>query len=586
MEKILNFLGIMKKKEKKKFPKKAKPNTNFLKSNLKTDVKKIPLHVLKTIYSYLDLESEQIQFSLLCKKFKKTFFLCCEEIKKLSLKSSYPENILHYLFHILNEFKSIKKLTISGIKFDKYLLDDFYKCNMQNLISLKILNTQMIRENYNELNEDIGKFCDFIATNCKNLEKIYFNSFYGYQNNKYNSNPEISLYSNRLFADSFKNLKKLTITNSFLDNFYFDDIPLKMNKLSEKFPNLELIDLSRNKLKSQIYLNPNFFSFGFSHKIKKIILNNNEINVIFRFLPYNIKLEDLPENQIYDNYELIDISDNYIDINRNFDKFKNNFPNLLIKLEKIKKRRNSELIMRMLFSRSGIIADEHNKEVNDNKLSTNNESLDYQNKYNILEKQKENFINKSLISLNHKIVNPEGEFQFNSYPKLLKKKTNGAVLPCIVYDSVAKISFDRETLIKILQKENKLRLSDFAKSAYDENFKKDKNFHLNLDLLLIKKALMLSGFNPESDDSLKAYHLATKKYIADPQVMNSVVWMKYDKCKIGKYSIGDKPDYKNIKVYDFDKNEFLLKNLILNKNYKKNINNNKIFNLIVSGSLS
>ncbi len=106
-------------------------------------------------------------------------------------------------------------------------------------------------------------------------------------------------------------------------------------------------------------------------------------------------------------------------------------------------------------------------------------------------------------------------------------------------------------------------------------------------MLLIKKALSLSGFSPDTDDSLKAYHLATKQFISDPEVFNSVVWMKYDKCKIGKYAIGDKPDYKNIKVYDINNNESLLKNLIYsNYNNNPNRNSNKIFNLIVSGSLS
>jgi len=412
-----------------------------------------------------------------------------------------------------------------------------------------------------------------------------------------NSDIEMPLDFKHLFPKGSESLKKLILTKSHLEYLgdYFDNLNMPKNELFSMFPNLEHLDLSQNKFHSNFYIDRSYISFGKSHKIKKIILTNNEINVIFE-LPYFIKPGN-SGNEVFANYELLDISENYIEPIVDLEILKKTFLNLKIKIEnaKLKKIR---LVVRMLFSRSGVSAENNNnKEDNINKNIKNKiKAESYCNK-----KSSENLNDKEALKIGNgrknfsngiyfdesKTEMQEEEFVFSSYPKFMGKKTNGAVLPCIVYDCPSKINIDKPTLIEILKTENKLRLSDFAKSAYDENWEKDKNFHLNLDLYLIKRALTLSGFSPQTDDSLKAYHLATKKFIADPEVMDSVVWMKYDKCKIGKYSIGDKPDFKNIKICDIYKNEFLLKNLICNDHkIHKNHNNNKIFNLIVSGSLS
>ncbi len=100
--------------------------------------------------------------------------------------------------------------------------------------------------------------------------------------------------------------------------------------------------------------------------------------------------------------------------------------------------------------------------------------------------------------------------------------------------------------------------------------------HLDLDKEMILKALRINGFNPDTDDSLKAYHLATSKFIADEEVRDSVVWMKYDKCKIGNFKIGDLLNFENIKLFDLNQNSIFLKELVSMDRP----------NLIVSGSLS
>ncbi len=93
---------------------------------------------------------------------------------------------------------------------------------------------------------------------------------------------------------------------------------------------------------------------------------------------------------------------------------------------------------------------------------------------------------------------------------------------------------------------------------------------------MIKQALYINGYNPSFDELLKAYHIATKKFIDDPEVRESVVWMKYDKCRIGDYIPGDKPDLSGIKLFNLEGKQIWLKDLI---SFRKP-------NLIVGGSLS
>src|SRR4051794_21063825 len=107
-----------------------------------------------------------------------------------------------------------------------------------------------------------------------------------------------------------------------------------------------------------------------------------------------------------------------------------------------------------------------------------------------------------------------------------EKKFNGALVPEIIYETDSIIQIDRDLLIKILQKENEIRLSDETKKLYDID--EELETYADLDLLSIKNALIHFGFDPEKDDSLKAYHLATGRHLEDLEVKEQVVWLKYD----------------------------------------------------------
>jgi len=557
MEKIPKNLG-------KKFPDKDILQINYPKSNMRNRINKFPIHVLKNIFEFLEFTSDQVEYSKLSKKFKKIFELCCEEKEDLMINSSIKENIIYFIFSKFILFKSIKKFYLYNLTLDKNLLNHFYQINLKNLIKLKLRETTIIDDDIENMEKEFFNFSQFISK-FNNYEVIEFSGFFGRTLKKGISNDFYTINFDVCFPNQLKNLRKLVISNCTLSDISFEDFHNTGEiNLFKKFPNLEIVDFSKNDLQFNFLIGPKYISFGESEKIRKILLRGNKIN--FRYFSNISLIHDTPFSDIiFSNYELLDMSDNFnTNSNENVnDDFKKKFPNLILLSENMKKRKI--VIMRMVFSRSGI-------------LNTHKEKFKYQfyvNSYN------QNIHRRIANSVSNNKENQEKEsndFVFNKSNKFLGKKENDSILPCLIYDSPSKINLDRHTLIKILQFENDIRLSDFAKTTYDENKNKGKDFHLNLDLSFIKKALIKYGFNPDFDDSIKAYHLATKNYISDPDVVNSVVWMKFDKCKIGKYSIGDKPQFNNIKIVDLNRNEILLKNFVSQ--------NKNTFNLIISGSLS
>lgn len=220
----------------------------------------------------------------------------------------------------------------------------------------------------------------------------------------------------------------------------------------------------------------------------------------------------------------VDLSENYLKEEQDFCKM---YPNLIMNLKNQKEKNSRNVIMRMLFSRSAIF-EENSNEKN----------------------------------------------QF--FQKKMGKKNNGAILPLYLYPSVPKLTFDKEELRRILKVENKIRLSKESQSSYDRHKFSTLESHLQLDKELIIQALTLCGYMPAKDDSLKAYHIATAQYVNDEEVRNQVVWMKYDKCKVGNFKIGDKAIVDDIYLY----------NLSAEKIYFKELLSSIKPNIIISGSIS
>jgi hypothetical protein len=105
------------------------------------------------------------------------------------------------------------------------------------------------------------------------------------------------------------------------------------------------------------------------------------------------------------------------------------------------------------------------------------------------------------------------------------------------------INLNRDQLTEILRLENDARLSHEGLLDFDVVKHESVDVHIRHDEGFIIKALIIYGFNPSVDDSLKAYHLATTEYINDPEVREQVVWMKYDKCKVGDFRVGGRMDF-------------------------------------------
>ena len=100
----------------------------------------------------------------------------------------------------------------------------------------------------------------------------------------------------------------------------------------------------------------------------------------------------------------------------------------------------------------------------------------------------------------------------HSYSEMRVKKLNGAVNPTIIFKSNSKIQISREELKKILIIENELRLDKETLQKFDDQDNDMKKMYV-VDEQVIKLALKKYGFNPERDDSFKAYLLSTGKYI-------------------------------------------------------------------------
>ena len=170
-----------------------------------------------------------------------------------------------------------------------------------------------------------------------------------------------------------------------------------------------------------------------------------------------------------------------------------------------------------------------------------------------------------------------------------KKELTGAVLPTIIFTSDSEILISREDLKQILILENEIRLSNETLEALD-SFNLDYGKFFAYDEEIIRKGLKKFGFNPDVDDSYKAYLLATGRYQNDKELKELVVWLKYDKMRMGDLRKGDqfisesvvdklgnvKHYGKNVEIYSLDNKCYKLEELISDTKY----------NIIVSGSYS
>ncbi len=103
---------------------------------------------------------------------------------------------------------------------------------------------------------------------------------------------------------------------------------------------------------------------------------------------------------------------------------------------------------------------------------------------------------------------------------------------------------NRETLLEMLQAEDKIRRSQEIQELYDQL----KN-NLELENVLQKNLLQSFGFEP-TEENLLRYRRTRVFYADDQEIKNAVMYIKYDIMKKGDLRINDlAPD---INLYHLD----------------------------------
>lgn len=464
----------------------------------------LPLNTNIYLLEFLEID-EALRMSYLSKSFKKSFTALIQKFIKVILNQKHsPKDYLN-LFRQIRNMDSLKELRLqltnsNQNSFDSYLIKYFpINFSLEKLIltaSDEQSNTTLI--DYFLSNLSCFKNLEYLEVldlkiGQDGLENFFINS------------------ASKLF-----NLKTLIMRNNKINYYATENIKNLLN-----FSKLEVVNFSNNRCKEvaemiseNIHSFPNLREFIFS---TNSMLESAGTNIILNI----IKAKNLNK---------IDLSGNYLKrIEKTLEKYvssNTNIKTLNLAENKVDPIASARRVMRMLFSRSGIISN----------MASNSDVIG----------------------------------------KTMSEKNNGAILPQYIYSSPPKLNFSKEELIRILKRENTIRLSNESKRLFDENRHRPIQVHLDLDKQMIKRALYECGYHPDEDDSLKAYHLATTYYINHTDVRNEVVWMKYDKCKIGNFRKGDMPTLDGINLYNLKEERIPLKNIICTDRP----------NLIVSGSAS
>lgn len=138
-----------------------------------------------------------------------------------------------------------------------------------------------------------------------------------------------------------------------------------------------------------------------------------------------------------------------------------------------------------------------------------------------------------------------------------KRKEFVEHFPMAVLDREPNVKISREELLRILRHENELRLSQEYQDRYTNmRF----NWHVEgeeydafaIDREIQVRALRECGYNPDTpgDESFQAYQVACGRHILDPEVRKSVVWMLYDKMRVGTLKKG--MPFRNAQVVDIE----------------------------------
>jgi len=145
------------------------------------------------------------------------------------------------------------------------------------------------------------------------------------------------------------------------------------------------------------------------------------------------------------------------------------------------------------------------------------------------------------------IARSSGPWTYKPKPKTLSRTTLGKdtqfgdsvdnkinnSFPLAIIDEAPSIRMEKDLLLRMLRRENEIRFSEevqqlFTEADYNDNGS-DRYGPFSIDRDIVIQLLYEFGFNPEKDDSFDAYRVSCGHFLDDPEVAESVVWMKYGK---------------------------------------------------------
>lgn len=468
----------------------------------------LPINILTYLLEFLEIH-EALRMSQLNKSFKKSFLALIQKSKKLELNQKHTNKDYLFLFKLISQMENLKELKLQLIDYKE---KNFQACLIKHYpVNFSLEKLSITTSPYPKIDPVL---IDYILSHMSSFKNLIHLEIIDLKINHDGFEKFLSQS-----ADILVNLKTIVIRNNDINNYKKINIKNLLN-----FSQLEVINFSNNSCKeiatfiaAHIESFPNLKEFNFAYNS---IVESIGINIVGNLTKAkNLSKVDLSGNFL--KRKVSNIQD-ILSVNKNI-------KTLILTDNKIDPIASERRVMRMLFSRSGIIS----------QIASNRTNGD--------------IIGKSISS-----------------------KNNEAILPQYIYSSPPKLNFTKEELIRILKRENLIRISEESKRIFDENRHRPIEIHLDLDKQMIKRALYECGYFPDEDDSLKAYHLATTEFINYPDVREEVVWMKYDKCKIGRYHVGDKPRVDGLFLYNLQEEKIEFKNILSSTRP----------NLIVSGSAS
>jgi hypothetical protein len=132
--------------------------------------------------------------------------------------------------------------------------------------------------------------------------------------------------------------------------------------------------------------------------------------------------------------------------------------------------------------------------------------------------------------------------------QMAEKELNGAILPQVLYRTNSTIEFNKNQLMEMLKYEDELRKSIEIIEICDNACDYFETLR-NVDKYVRERVLQHFGYKPDVDDSFKAYQIACGEYMNDPEVRECVVWMKYDKARLGNLKV-NQPTPLNVEIFD------------------------------------